>query len=188
MDFREKAVQLLKDNIQNKNLIKHNLAVGALMKNLASWFGVEEEAEKWELAGLVHDLDWERVKEKPEIHTKIAEEILRKENFPEDVIEAVKRHNHLAGNLPPETLMEKALYYTEEITGLIVAATLVLPSKKIADLTQESVMKRFKEKAFARGVNRKLLLEMPDKINLTLEELIFIALKAMQEINKELEL
>lgn len=188
MNFRKRAVQLLHEHIQSQNLIKHSLAAGALMKALAIRFGKENEIENWELAGFLHDLDWDKSRHDITIHTKLTEEILRKESFPAEVIEAVRRHNRAAGNEPPETLLEKVLYYTEEITGLVVAAALVLPSKKLADLTVDSILKRFGEKSFARGVDRELLKEMPGRINLSLEELISIALKTMQEMSGELEL
>ena len=188
VNFRDRAIQLLNEHIENKNLVKHSLAVGALMKVLARYFKKEDEIENWELAGLLHDLDWDKTRNDISFHTKLTEEILKKENFPQEVIEAIKRHNHAAGNPAPETLLEKALYYTEEITGLVVAAALILPSKKLSDLTVDSVMKRFNEKAFARGVDRELLKEMPNHLDLSLEELISIALKTMQEMNEGLGL
>ncbi len=158
------------------------------MRALAIRFGKENEIENWELAGLLHDMDWDKTRNEPATHTKLTEEILKKENFPAEVVEAIRRHNREAGNPPPETLLEKALYYTEEITGLVVAAALILPSKKLADLTNESIIKRFKESAFARGVDRELLKEMPSQIILSLEELTAIALKTMQGMNEELGL
>ena len=183
--FRDRANKLLNEHIQNQNLIKHSLAVGALMKALAKHFDKEAEIENWELAGLLHDLDWDKTRNNIASHTKLTEEILKKENFPAEVIEAIRRHNREAGNPPPQTLLEKTLYYTEEITGLIVAAALILPSKKLADLTVDSILKRFHEKAFARGVDREILKEIPNQINLSLEELISIALKTMQGISNE---
>ena len=158
------------------------------MKALAMRFGKEDEIENWELAGLLHDMDWDKTRNDISSHTKLTAEILEKENFPAEVIEAIKRHNREAGNAPPGTLLEKALYYTEEITGLVVAAALILPSKKLADLTVESVLKRFNESAFARGVDRGLLKEMPSQLNLLLEELISVALKTMQGMSEELGL
>ena len=187
-NFRERAIQLLNEHIENKNLIKHSLAVGALMKALAVRFGKENEIENWELAGLLHDMDWDKTRNDISSHTKLTEEILKKENFPAEVIEAIKRHNREAGNPPPETILEKVLYYTEEITGLVVASALILPSKKLADLSVDSIIKRFHEKACARGVDRELLKEMPSQINISLEELVSIALKTMQEMSNELEL
>ena len=187
-NFRDRAIQLLNEHIKNKNLVKHNLAAGALMKALARHFGENGEAENWELAGLLHDMDWEKTEEDPTSHTSLTAKILQENNFPSEVIEAIKRHNRAAGNPAPETLLEKVLYYTEEITGLIVASTLILPSKKIADLTVDSVLRRLKEKSFARGIDRELLKEMPSQINISVEELISIALKTMQGMSNELGL
>ena len=187
-NFRDRAIELLNEHIKNRNLIKHNLAAGALLKALAFHFGKEDEAENWELAGLLHDLDWEKTEENPAVHTSLTSQILQENNFPPLVIEAIKRHNRAAGNPAPETLLEKVLYYTEEITGLIVASALILPSKKLADLTVDSVLRRLKEKSFARGIDRELLKEVPGQINISVEELISIALKTMQAMSDELGL
>ena len=187
-NFRDRAIELLNEHIKNKNLVRHNLAAGALLKALAFHFGKESEAGNWELAGLLHDLDWEKTEEDPAVHTSLTAKVLQENNFPPEVIEAIKRHNRAAGNPLPETLLEKVLYYTEEITGLIVASTLILPSKKIADLTVDSVLRRLKEKSFARGIDRELLKEMPNQINISMEELISIALKTIQEMSEELGL
>ena len=92
------------------------------------------------LAGLLHDLDWEITKETPEKHPLMAVEILEKENFPQEVILTIKKHNHLQG-LTPETKLEKALYSCEEITGLIVAVALVMPNKKLSEVTVERNIK-----------------------------------------------
>jgi hypothetical protein len=187
-DYRERALGLLEEHIKNRNLVKHNLAAGALMKVLAERFGEEDRADFWELAGLVHDLDWEETSGIPEKHGTRAAEILAEEGFPEEVVRAVKRHNFMAGIEPPETMLEKALYYGEEITGLIVAAALISPEKKLSGITPENILNRFKEKAFARGVNRELLSETPDKLGIGLEELAKIALEAMRGISEELGL
>jgi hypothetical protein len=188
MDYKEQARELLEENIKNKNLIKHNLAAAALMKTLAAYFGENARAELWELSGLLHDLDWEKTADDPKKHGGLGAEILEQNSFPEEAVQAVRRHNYLSGATPPETLMEKALYYGEEITGLVVAAALVLPEKKLGGLTVENIMNRFKEKAFARGVNRELLSQAPEKIGVSLEKLAEIALEAMGEINEELGL
>ena len=104
-----------------------------------------------------------------------------------DICQAVKVHNEAHGILP-QTLLEKALFVTDPLTGLIVAATLVLPSKKIADLTVENVLNRFKEKAFARGANREIIKKSEEFLNLKLEEFVKIGLEAMQGISNELGL
>ena len=183
--FRGRGLILLREHIKNQNLIKHCLAVEALMIALAGKFGEDENV--WGLAGLLHDMDWEETQSTPERHSLIAAEILEKEGFPAEVVKAIKVHNHLHG-ITPETLLEKALYATEEITGLIVAATLILPSKKLADLKVESILSRMKEKSFARGVNREIINLTPEYIGVSVKELARVALGAMREIHEELGL
>ncbi len=183
--MREKALCLLDEHIQNENLKKHLFAVEALMRALARKFNQDEEI--WGLAGLVHDLDWEETKETPEEHSLIAAAVLEKEGFPKEVIQAVKVHNHIHG-FEPESLLEKALYSTEEITGLIVACALVQPSKKLKDVTVDSVLKKFKEKSFAAGVDRNIILKSEEYLKLGLNELIQLALDAMISINEVLGL
>ncbi len=185
MDYRKRALELIDQYIQNPNLKKHLLAVEALMKALARKFNEDEEI--WGLAGLLHDLDWELTKETPEKHPLIAVEILEKEGFPKEVISAIKKHNHLQG-LTPETNLEKALYSCEEITGFIVAVALVMPNKKLSEVTVERILSKFKEPSFAKGVNREIILKAEEMLGLKLEELAEIALKAMQEISEELGL
>jgi putative nucleotidyltransferase with HDIG domain len=185
MITREKALKLLDQYIKNPNLKKHLLAAEALMKALAKKFG--EDVEIWGLTGLIHDIDWEQTIENPTQHSIIGAEILEKEGFPEEVVNAVKVHNDLH-NLEPKTNLEKALYSCEEITGLIVATALVMPNKKLTEVTPEKVLSKFKEKSFARGVNRKMILKAEEMLDLKLEELTKIALEAMQGISEELGL
>jgi putative nucleotidyltransferase with HDIG domain len=182
---RERGFEILKENISNQNLIKHCLAVEAIMRALARHFG--EDEEKWGLTGLLHDIDYEKVKEDLSQHSLVGAEMLEKLGIEKDICQAVKVHNEAHGILP-ETLMEKALYVTDPLTGLIVAATLVLPSKKIADLTTENVLNRFKEKAFARGANREIIKKSEEYLNLDLKDFIKIGLEAMQGISTELGL
>ncbi|MBI2515188.1 HDIG domain-containing protein [Candidatus Wolfebacteria bacterium] len=183
--LRDRGLTLLRAHVKNQNLLKHSLAVEALMKALARKFSENEEL--WGLAGLVHDLDWEETQNDFERHSLVAAEILEKEGFPAEVVKAVKIHNYVHG-LTPETPLEKALYATEEITGLIAAAVLVLPSRKIVDLKPESVLNRMKEKAFARGVNRDIINLTPSFLGISVAELTEIALGAMREIHEELGL
>ncbi|GIW65145.1 MAG: phosphohydrolase [Candidatus Parcubacteria bacterium] len=185
MSKREKALVLINQFIKTENLKKHLLAVENLMKHLARKFNEDEEI--WGLAGLLHDLDWDLTKETPEKHPLIAVEILKKEGFPEEIIEAIKKHNHLQG-FTPETKLEKALYSCEEITGLIVAVALVMPNKKLNDVTVERILEKFKEPSFAKGVNREIILKANDLLGLNLKELAEIALKSMQEISEQLGL
>jgi putative nucleotidyltransferase with HDIG domain len=184
---RQEGLNLLRENISNQNLIKHSLAVEAIMKVLAHHFGEGENEGKWALAGLLHDIDYEKTKDNPVKHSLVGAEILEDLGVDKEICQAVKVHNEAHG-IAPETLMEKALYVADPLTGLIVAATLVLPSKKLADLTVENVLNRFKEKAFARGVNREIIKKSEELLNLKLEEFVKIGLGAMQEISKELGL
>ena len=182
---REEAIKLLKEYIQTPNLIKHSLAVGAIMKALAEKFG--EDQEKWEICGLLHDIDYEKTKNEPEKHSLVGAQILKEKGLDEEIVEAVKTHNEAHG-IEPKSLMAKALYVCDPLSGLIVAATLVLPSKKLKDLTVQNVLNRFKEKSFARGANREIIKKCEEYLSLSLEEFIEIALKAMQGISEELGL
>lgn len=181
---RERALRLIQEKIKNQNLIKHSLAVEACMKALASYFG--ENEEKWALAGLLHDIDYEETRNDPNFHSLKGADFLEKLGLDKEIVKAVRTHNEAHGLLP-ESKMAKTLFSVDPLTGLIVAATLVLPSKKINDLTVQNVLNRFKEKAFAKGVNREIILKCTD-IGLSLEEFIKICLKAMQKISEKLGL
>lgn len=180
---REKALNLLKENLKNQNLIKHSLAVEAAMRELARFFG--EGEEKWGICGLLHDIDYEKTKENPNLHSKVGTEMLKNLGFDQEICDAVLTHNEAHGILP-KTKMAKALFSLDPLTGLIVAATLVLPSKKITDLKIENVLNRFKEKAFARGVNREIIRQCEKDLGISLEEFVGITLKAMQKISDQL--
>ncbi len=182
---RDQAIKLVKQKITNINLIKHCLAVEAVMKGLAKNFN--EDGEKWGLAGLLHDIDYEQTKDDPQKHSLVGAEMLKNLGLSEDICQAVKVHNEAHG-IRPITLLEKSLFVTDPLTGLIVAATLVLPSKKITDLTVENILNRFKEKGFARGANREIIKQCETILNLPLANFVKIALEAMQKINNELGL
>lgn len=181
---REEALNLVKEKIKNENLVKHCLAVEACMRALAEKFG--EPSDKWALAGLLHDIDYEETKDNPEKHSLNGAKMLEELGLDKEIVEAVKTHNEMHG-IAPESKMAKALYSVDPLTGLIVASVLVLPSKKISDLTPENVLNRFKEKAFARGANREIINKCLD-LNLDLKEFVEICLKAMQGIAGELGL
>jgi len=182
---REEAFNLLRENLSNQNLIKHSLAVEAIMRALARHFN--EDEEKWALAGLLHDIDYDKVKNDLSQHSLAGAQMLEKLGLDKDICQAVKVHNEAHG-IAPETIMEKALFVTDPLTGLIVAAALVLPSKKLNDLTPENVLNRFKEKAFARGANREIIKKCEDLLNLKLEEFVKVGLEAMQKIGAQLAL
>src|SRR4030042_4441662 len=182
---REQALELLKQNLSNQNLIKHCLAVESAMRNLARHFN--EDENRWGLVGLLHDIDYEKTKDNPNQHSIIGAQMLEGLGLDKESCQAVRVHNEIHG-LPLETLMDKTLFSVDPLTGLIVAATLVLPSKKINDLTTENVLNRFPEKSFAKGANREIIKKCEELLNIKLEDFIDITLKAMQMINGELGL
>jgi len=181
---REEALKLVKEKIKNPNLVKHCLAVEACMRALARRFNKDED--NWGLAGLLHDIDYEETKDDPNRHSILGAEMLEDLGLSLEIIQAVKAHNEMHG-IVPETLMAKSLFCVDPLTGLIVAATLVLPSKKITDLTVENVLNRYKETAFARGANREIIAKCSD-IGLSLEQFVDICLRAMQSIIVDLGL
>ncbi len=182
---REKALNLLKENLKNQNLVKHCLAVEAAMRKLAKHFN--EGEEEWGTCGLLHDIDYEKTKGDPKLHSKVGSEMLKDLGFDEETCQAVLTHNEAHG-IEPQSLMAKALYCIDPLSGLIVAATLVLPSKKLVDLETENVLNRFKEKAFARGANREIIAKCQELLNLKLEDFVKMVLSAMQKISDQLEL
>lgn len=181
MISREEAYQFVSTHLKNKNLIKHCLASEAVMRALARHFNENEEI--WGITGLLHDADVEM--STPEDQGKIVGNMLADKITPE-VRYAMASHNTKTGVIPKSTF-DIALTCGETITGLIVAATLILPDKKLSSLTTESIIKRFHEKRFAAGADRNLI-AMCEKIGLSLEQFAEISLKAMQGISKELGL
>ena len=182
---RDNALSLLKQHVKNQNLIKHMIAAEAIMKVLAKKFG--EDEEKWGLAGLLHDIDWEETQNTPHLHTIKSKEYLTVSGVDPEVVQAIYVHNHVHG-LEPGTLLEKALYTAEELTGLIVACALVQPDRKLSSVKPESVLKKLKQLSFAAGVNREIILKAENMLGISLPELILLELKAMQEISDELGL
>jgi len=179
---REEAYQLARSKFTNKNLFKHVLAVEAVMRGLAEHF--HEDVDKWGLAGLLHDLDYEETKDDPDRHTLVTEQILKEYNLDPEIIEAIKCHNDKA----PRTMrMGKAIYAADPVTGLIVAAALMHPDKKLKSLDVPFIMRRFKEKRFAAGANRDQIKTCSD-LGLSLDQFLEIALKSMQKIDEELGL
>ena len=179
---REEALQLVKANIKNKNLIKHMLACEACMKKMAEHFS--EDTEKWALAGLLHDLDYDRTFDKPQKHGFLTVEMLREHNIEEDILNAILAH---PGHKERETLFEKSLYAVDPLTGLIVAAVLMHPDKDINAVDTEFIMRRFKERRFAAGANREQISSIEDA-GVELEAFVSMCLEAMQGIKAELGL
>ncbi len=183
---REQALQLVKKYIKNENMIKHCFASEAVLRALAKELG--EDENKWALAGLLHDIDVEITNADLSIHTKEAAEILQKEGLDPDIIKAVRLHNEEAHTGEKRsTKFEHALAAGETITGLITATALVYPDKKLSSVKVKSITKRMKETAFARSVNRDIIMEC-EKLGLDINRFAEIALQAMQEIAGQLGL
>ena len=182
---REEALALLRSKVKADPLFKHCLASEAILRALARC--LEEDPETWGIVGLIHDLDFEETKDAPQLHTLKAAEVLRELGVEEEIIEAIKAHNAEALGIPRESKLGIALACSETITGLIVAAALIMPDKKLAGVKPKSVRKRMKEPAFARNVNREIIREC-ERLGLSLEEFIELSLRAMQDIGQELGL
>ena len=181
---REEAQKLVKDKIEENNLYKHCLAVEAVMGRLAEYF--ECDREKWKLAGLLHDIDYEDTKDDPEKHSLQGAKMLAEKGVNEDIVYAVKVHNHEHG-LPRKSLLDKALYAVDPLTGLIVASALVHPKKELAAVDTEFVLNRYQESSFARGADREVIATCTD-MDLELEEFIKLALEGMKSITDKLGL
>ncbi len=194
MAKREEVLKVIEDQIDNKNIIKHMLAVEACMRALARKLKVKNEKLKineeiWGLAGLAHDLDYqEGISE--EDHGTMTNQILEQEGIklPEEVLYAIAAHNWEHTGIKPKSVMDWALFTVDSLTGLIVAATLVLPSRKLADVSVDNVLNRFDEPRFAAGTRRDHIKMCEEKLGIPLEEYVRINLEAMQEISKSLEL
>lgn len=187
MITRQQARSLIYEHVKNENIVKHMLACEALMRALARKLKVNED--EWAMAGLLHDGDYcdEVPVEKQGI--QITQWVREKGyEIPEDVTQTMAAHNWHNTGVEPKTKMDWALFCGDSLTGLIVATTLVLPSKKLADVTVENVMNRFKEKSFARGTRREDIALCEEKLGIPLEKFIEIGLKAMQEIADDLSL
>jgi len=181
---REEAYDLLLEYNKSDSLIKHALAVEGVMRYFARKRG--EDEEKWGIIGLVHDLDYEQF---PEEHCRKSEEILKKNGWPEDYIRAVISHGWgLCVDVEPQTDLEKVLYAIDELTGLVVTAALVRPSKSVMDLEAKSVKKKWKNKRFAAGVDRSIIVKGAEMLGIEITELITDTIMGMREVAEEIGL
>ncbi len=180
---RKQLIELIRKHVKEENLVKHMIAVEFIMRALAEHFG--EDAEKWGTAGLVHDIDLDKTRKMPKKHGIVGAEMLKELGFADDIVYAVKVHNPVH-NLPRKSLLDKALYSADPMSGLIVACALV-KGKKLANVDSKFVLKRFKEKRFASGANREQIASCSE-MGLTLEEFVDISLNALKNHAKELGL
>jgi putative nucleotidyltransferase with HDIG domain len=178
MPTYEEALSLFQEFNQSESLLKHAYCVEGVMRYMARKAG--EDEEKWGIVGLMHDLDYERF---PEQHCRKAQEILGERGWPEEYIRAIVSHGWgICNDVEPQSKMEKTLYAVDELTGLISAVALVRPSKSVTDLEARSVMKKWKDKAFAAGVNRSLIEKGAAMLGVELTELVTDVIMGMRQV------
>lgn len=181
---KDEARKILDEWVSNRNLKKHAYAVEAAIRAYASKLG--GDPEKWGVVGLLHDFDYEKYPDLKD-HPFKGVEYLREKGYATELTEAILAHAEHTG-VKRDTHLKKAIYAIDELTGLIVAVALTRPSKKIADVTIESVMKKWGQKSFAAGVNRRMIEDGAKELGISLEQHIGVVLEAMQGIAPELGL
>jgi predicted hydrolase (HD superfamily) len=170
------ALNLLQEYNQTDSLLKHAYAVEAAMRHFAAHFG--EDGEKWGIIGLVHDLDYEKF---PQQHCHMTKEILEKHGWPPEYIRAVISHGYaICNDVEPRSRLEKVLYTIDELTGLIKAVALMRPSHSLSDLETKSVVKKWKDKTFAAGVDRSLIEKGAAGLGMELNEIIALTIDGMR--------
>jgi len=181
---REAALNLLKENLHNENLITHSLAVEAIMRGLAQH--MNQDVQTFGLAGLLHDIDYDQTGDDPHRHSLVAAQMLEEKGLPKEIIYAVKVHNEIHG-LERISVLDKTLYAADPVSGFITAAALVRPDKKLAEVQMKSLRKRFKETAFARGASREQM-DTCSELGLSRDEFLNIALDSMKKIADQIGL
>ncbi len=174
----DEALSLLKEFNQSESLLKHAYCVEGVMRYMARKAGQDEE--KWGIVGLMHDLDYERF---PEQHCRKTQQLLEERGWPEEYIRAIVSHGWgICNDVEPQSKMEKTIYAIDELTGLIIAVALVRPSRSVADLEARSVMKKWKDKAFAAGANRSLIEKGSAMLGVELTELVTDVIMGMRQV------
>lgn len=182
--MREKAISVLKKYNKNEALVRHGMAVEAVMRYFASEAG--EDEGYWGTVGLLHDIDYEMY---PDEHCKKASELLKAEGYDDEFIHAVVSHGYgLVVDVEPTLYMEKVLFTIDELTGLIGAAALMRPSRSVLDIEVASVKKKFKDKKFAAGVNRDVILQGCQNLNMELDDVINKCILGMRTAAQEIGL
>ncbi|MBW1993495.1 MAG: HDIG domain-containing protein [Deltaproteobacteria bacterium] len=181
---RNDAWHLLTKYNKSQGLIKHALAVEAVMRYFARKRG--EDEEKWGIIGLIHDLDYEQF---PDQHCKKTAEILKENHWPEEYIRAAVSHGWgICTDVEPQTELEKVLYAIDELTGLVVTSVLVRPSRSVMDMEAKSVKKKWKDKRFAAGVDRSIIEKGAQMLEVELTELIRDTIMGMREVADDIGL
>jgi len=181
---RDEALSLFKEYNQSDSLMKHALCVEGVMRYIAGKNG--EDEDKWGIVGLVHDLDYEKY---PESHCSKVREILEEREWPQEYIRAIVSHGWgICSEVEPVHDMEKVLYAVDELTGLIVAVTLVRPSKSIHDVKVKSVMKKWKDKGFAAGADRAVIEKGAEMLGVELRDLVQDTIMGMRQVADQIGL
>ncbi|MDH5695542.1 MAG: HDIG domain-containing protein [Dehalococcoidia bacterium] len=180
----DEALSLFKEFNKSESLLKHAYSVEGAMRYIAR--KIDEDEEKWRIVGLMHDLDYERF---PEQHCKKSREILEERGWPEEYIRAIVSHGWgICSDVEPQTNLEKTLYAVDELTGLITAVALIRPSRSVADLEAKSVIKKWKDKSFAAGVNRSVIEKGVAMLGVELRDLVTDAIMGMREVAEKIGL
>lgn len=183
MITRAEALERIRRHVKNERLVKHMIAVSAIMRGLAQHLGGDPDL--WELVGLLHDIDYEEVGGDMKRHGLLSAEMVS-DVLPEEALHAIRAHNELTG-VEAKSPMDIALIAADALSGLIVATALMMPDKKVATVKIRSLKRKFKDKSFARGVDRSRIRRC-EELGLTLEEFFDLGLKAMREVSEELGL
>ena len=180
----DEALSLFKEFNRSESLLKHAYSVEGAMRYIARKLG--EDEEKWGIIGLVHDLDYERF---PEEHCTKSRQILEERGWPEEYIRAVVSHGWgICSDAEPQSTLEKTLYAVDELTGLVTAAALVRPSRSVSDMEAKSVMKKWKDKSFAAGVNRSVIEKGSEMLGVELRDLVTDTIMGMREVASKIGL
>lgn len=180
---REEALELVRRHVKNSRLVKHMIAVSSIMKVLAKRLGGEPEL--WELVGLLHDIDYEEVREDMNRHGLVSAEIIL-DVLPKEALHAIRAHNERTG-VKAENQLDIALIAADALSGLIVATALMMPDRGVATVKVSSLRRKFRDRSFARGVSRDRIRRC-EELGLTLEEFFELGLKAMVDVSKQLGL
>jgi len=180
----DEALSLFKEFNRSESLLKHAYSVEGVMRYIARKLG--EDEEKWGIIGLLHDLDYERF---PEEHCTRSRQILEEREWPEEYIRAVVSHGWgICSDVEPQSTLEKTLYAVDELTGLVTAAALVRPSRSVSDMEAKSVMKKWKDKSFAAGVNRSIIEKGSGMLAVELRDLVTDTIMGMREVASKIGL
>jgi putative nucleotidyltransferase with HDIG domain len=183
MITREEALSRIKQHVGNVNLVKHMIAVSAIMRGLAERLG--EDPDLWEVVGMLHDIDYEEVGDDWDRHGLVSAEMVA-DTLPEEALHAIKAHNPRTG-VAAESSMDVALFAADALSGLVVATALMMPDKKLATVKARSLRRKFKDSSFARGVSRDNIMRCED-LGLSLNEFFALGLTSMQAVSDELGL